>query len=448
MLRDEAEELVETYGADQSRWPAEHVGAMRDLIQTDAGFQKFLKEAAQLDNMLSQWDDDDDGVTLGDSDGDDDEDEGDEDDDDFDGVEPTQTENEAPQVHDAPTEQDNDEAGGVGAPIEIDFDDLKDTDTALEEILRGMMRGGFDEHTQTHLTRDYDVIEPYKAPNHVDGVAEMETEVKSVAGTLQKDLQRIMVARAQSFFVPGFRSGRLNSPSLHRLKAGDNRVFRRKHIAETNKVAVSLLIDLSGSMKGAKVKTALMAAWAFSEVLDRLRIPNEVIGFTDATLPASVDGAAYQAQAHDFADATGLTFGSIRWYPMWMPVFKGYDEKFTQETKRRLTHMATKQKGMVANNDAAAIEFAGERLRRRAETRKIMLVFSDGQPAGMGVDDRILNQSLVTNIAKLEKQGMEIIGIGINDASVKRFYKKSAVIYKVSDLPKMIIGELKALLTK
>ncbi len=471
MQLDEAIEVVDVFGSDQNRWPAEYKLGMESLLRSSSAFRDYVEELKSLDAFLDEWESGEDGVNVGEGDDkptesggdedpedDEDEDEGEDGfDDEFDDVDDAEEDDaegdpeEGSDEGDEPTEQPmfgtNEPGLGTGAPLHIDYEDLKDTDSALEDILRQMINGGFDNSTQTHLTRDYDTIKPYEAPKHVDGLEKMEAEVKKVSGTLQKDLQRMMIARAQSYFVPGFKSGRLNAPSLHRLSAGDDRIFRRRHVAQTNKVAVSLVCDLSGSMGGAKCKTALMSAWAFSETLDKLGISNEVCGFTTGQFPDNFDHREWEKQLSEFFAASGLSYGEVRLTPVWMPIFKGYDEKFTPETKRRLAHMATTQKGMGSNNDAAAIEFAGERLRRRSETRKIMIVFSDGQPADGGVSYSVLHNSVKVNIANLEKQGVEVIGVGIEDTAVTKFYRKNFVIKKVAELPKFVMHELKALLS-
>ena len=341
------------------------------------------------------------------------------------------------------------EKNGAAPPsspsTKIDLDLAKDADEALGEALKGMMKGGFARDIQTDWTRDFDIVEKYKVKGEVD-VPKMEDRVRQVVGGLQSELQRLVVARSQSYYTPGFRSGRLHAPGLHRLTAGDDRIFRRRHVAETKDVAVTLLVDLSGSMRGTKVQTALISAWAFSEVLDRIGVKNEVCGFTNADFPKDCNLATMQAEVEKFAQQTGLREGCIRYAPLWMPIFKDFDERFGPETKKRLADQYKNQRGMHSNNDALAVEVAGTRLSQRREPRKIMLVLSDGLPADYGLDDKVLNNSLKTQIERLENNGVEVIGIGIEDSSVKKFYKKNAVIRNASELPRFVTKELKALL--
>ncbi len=336
--------------------------------------------------------------------------------------------------------------GGKGAPLEIDMSLVKDTDEALEEVIKTMLNGAFSTVEQVCFSRDFDKVGTYEydKDDEID-VRPIEEEVRRLGGTVQGELQRLMVARSQSYYTPGFRSGRLNGASLHRLAAGDDRIFRRKHEAKTNKVAVSLVVDLSGSMSGDKVRTALIAAWTFSEVLDRIGVKNEVCGFSDYSANNS-EVMKFNDEIADFIKSARLKHGQCRIYPFWMPIFKEYDERFTPETKRRLTHMAVHQNGMVANNDALAVKYAGDRLMRRTEPRKIMIVLSDGSPAAHGIDQGIQERSLRNGIERLEKAGAEVIGIGIQDESVKRYYKNNMIINKPEDLPRVVIREMRDLL--
>jgi hypothetical protein len=345
-----------------------------------------------------------------------------------------------------PGEHGGEEASGQpgGEGLQISWEELKDTDEALAEGLKKLMKGAFNTSRQVHLSKDWDDTGPYKFEGVIDPTPISE-EAHKISAVMQKDLQRLIVARSQSYFVPGFRSGRLNGPSLHRLKTGDDRVFKRRHIAETNKVAVSLVCDLSGSMSGTPLRTAMVSAYAFAEILDRLRIPAEVCGFTSKGFPP---GFSYETIRDDLAammkDA-GIPQGNIRMTPFWGPIFKAYDEKFSPQVKQRIAHMAIKQAGMAGNNDALAIEYAASRLRVRPEPRKLMIVFSDGQPSD-GTDTAVLWNSTKQNIADLAKQGIEVLGVGVEDNSVKTFYPKHVVIQKVEELPVVTMKALKEML--
>ena len=48
-------ELIEIYGADAARWPAEHRDAARTAIAADPALQRALANAAALDTLIETW---------------------------------------------------------------------------------------------------------------------------------------------------------------------------------------------------------------------------------------------------------------------------------------------------------------------------------------------------------------------------------------------------------
>jgi cobalamin biosynthesis protein CobT len=101
---------------------------------------------------------------------------------------------------------------------------------------------------------------------------------------------------------------------------------------------------------------------------------------------------------------------------------------------------------MSNNNDAIAVEYAGERLMKCREPRKILIVLSDGAPADAGVNPSVLNRTLVRNIERLEKAGVETFGIGIQSKAVEQFYKNRDTIQNVSELPRLVTTTLRSYL--
>lgn len=77
----------------------------------------------------------------------------------------------------------------------------------------------------------------------------------------------------------------------------------------------------------------------------------------------------------------------------------------------------------------------------------MMIVFSDGAPCA-GMESGILNSHLKEVVKEIEKNGVEIIGVGIEDANALKFYPKAFVVNKLAELPAKVMGELKKFLTK
>ncbi|WP_062120185.1 cobaltochelatase CobT-related protein [Aureimonas sp. AU40] len=312
-----------------------------------------------------------------------------------------------------------------------------------EHIQEAAMRS-IDEATYSVFTTDFDIMETLEVEALAyqdEWLVSMDEQTRTMIGQMQKDVERMMASRSRSVNVPGFRSGRIHSANLHRLMAGDDRVFRKREEHRSKATAVSLVCDLSGSMGGPKYQTAMIAAYALAQTLERVNVANEVMGFTTAgyqQIPQSlIDAINYEA-------GRGIHYS--RQVPMWLPLFKTFEERLTPVVKKRFAYAANQQPGMGGNVDGESIERAAVRLLRRQEERKVLIVFSDGHPAGG--EQKACEWHLKQTVQQLEKSGVDVIGIGIMDASVRSFYTKSVVLPQINLLPKVVMNELKAILLK
>jgi cobalamin biosynthesis protein CobT len=279
-------------------------------------------------------------------------------------------------------------------------------------------------------------------------IVELEEQTRALTGVMQKDIERMMAAQARVFNVAGQRSGRLNSAGLHRLTAGDPRVFSRREEIRAKDTAVSLLSDCSGSMKGSPMATALSASYALASVLERCNIPSECMGFT--TVQSYGQGCVmsedrvrqFSADLANETQKSGMRFS--RTIPIYMPIFKDFNERLNADVKKRFAYQRKHQPFMGANVDGESLEYAAMRLARRKEKRKVIIVLSDGFPAGARNDDEHLKHM----VERLTNMGYDLVGIGIESDAVERFYDNHIVLKSVDDLPRAVMGELKKILMK
>jgi cobalamin biosynthesis protein CobT len=284
----------------------------------------------------------------------------------------------------------------------------------------------------------------------------LEQKVAKTTGPLQKDMRRLIAARSQVKRMPGMRSGRLHSPNLHRIMAGDDRVFTRREEAPSLDTAISLVIDCSGSMNGNRMVLATETAYAIGSVLARLNVAFECLGFTDNGSDPRVATKEYK-QALAEADAIAKI---IRPIPIVMPKFKTFDERWTQPTQRRFAHVFN-QLGysdncgfkMGSTPEGCGIEFAARRLVARPEQRKIMLVMTDGEPCGhvynpRGMEDYHAYQRQSEQVVKaIAAAGIDLVGIGIQHNGPEGYYPHHMTIQDVSEMPKQLLQLLKKFMT-
>ena len=317
-------------------------------------------------------------------------------------------------------------------------DKIKDFDDAISEELTKASVASLSKADYRVYSRDFDKIEEFDTSGFTQPMLDgMQDAVDHLVGPMQKDLERAVAARSASTLSAGHRSGRLHAAALSKLTMfGDERVFRRKHENHTKDVSVSLLIDCSGSMSGTKIDAAAKAAYGLASVLDRLKIKNEVLGFTTSgRLPA---------EAFVEERKTGVRYS--RHLKLYIPILKGFEEGMTPEVKRRFAYLAHSHI-LSENVDGESVQIAASRLAVRREKRKILIVLSDGQPACPG-DYHSLGPHLRSVIEDTEKMGVEVLGIGIMTTAPAAYYPKHVLLNSISELPTEVIGQIKRLLLK
>lgn len=362
---------------------------------------------------------------------------------------------------DAGGEADDDGAGEGEADAGNPGDPLPSQDKINEAIAELAKDESFDGDMARALTtaavdaakesdyivfsREKDRIEPCRADYNKDAVLRMSKTVDTMAHAMQAQLERLVAARSQSYWAGGKRSGRLNTSALHRLKVGRDDVFRNKVVSNSKETALTLLADLSGSMGRtsrtgvSRVRTAMYSAYAFSMLLERLRVKNEVLGFSTG----GHDDVRWMHTVVEEGRKVGVEFSRYEWLDI--PIFKSFDEPLGPEQTNAMAAAAEGHIGMCNNIDGESVDVALQRLAQRREARKVLIVLSDGQPNWNG-DDSAGRRHLKAVIEKGMKAGVDILGIGIQSDAVADYYPKSIVIQDVVELPERLMAKLHEIL--
>jgi len=244
---------------------------------------------------------------------------------------------------------------------------------------------------------------------------EVDSYITNNAKPMSNKLRIKLQTRSRDRYEYGKKRGKLHNGSLHRVLQQDSpmadKVFRQRIVSNTLDTAVCLLVDCSGSMSGAKFEMACAGAGALAEALKPLNIPYSVYGFTNFAVDKQED-------------------------PMvWL--FSEFGERVNQRTLiDRFKHAS----GALWNNsDGDAIAYATYRLQQRKEHRKVLLVLSDGSPAGREYAGDVVGYTRKT-IDDAEKLGIDTYGIGICDTNVVHFYKKNVVVRELNQLSPTILS--------
>ncbi|MEE2694732.1 MAG: hypothetical protein VX976_00065 [Pseudomonadota bacterium] len=214
-----------------------------------------------------------------------------------------------------------------------------------------------------------------------------------------------------------------------------------KENLEKNTV-VSLLLDNSGSMRGKPIVTSAMTAEIITKTLEKCRVNVEILGFTTKEWKGGMSKKEWQIQK--------APPNPGRLNDLLHIVYKDADISWNQA---KLNLGLVLKDGLLKENiDGEALLWASERLKKRSEKKKILIVISDGAP----VDDATLssnNSNILDNhlkdvVSEIEKKNeINLIAIGIGH-DVSKYYKKAFTIDDVEKLGEIIVDNLSEILKK
>jgi cobalamin biosynthesis protein CobT len=268
-----------------------------------------------------------------------------------------------------------------------------------------------------------------------------EEKLEATAGAtniMRRKLERALMAKQNRDWDSGREHGRLDSRRLASAYAGKANVFKMLEQRPEVDTALMMLVDLSGSMRGREAHLATLTTIAMAEAIDRTGIAYEVLGFNNRTgwlddVPRP-NPYKYDESGHILRSKSGgyLKHKYHRTDPLDMYIFKAFEERLN-EAKGAMDAMSSMAGG--DNSDGEAVLNAFDRLRNRPEKRKVMIVFSDGQPiSGGDYGWGAFNQHLRDVVRDITDAGVDLIGVGICDDNVSRFYPQYVVVNDVDDL--------------
>ena len=258
---------------------------------------------------------------------------------------------------------------------------------------------------------------------------------------LANKLQRQLLAKQNRAWDFDLEEGLLDSSKLTRviMDPYNSLSFMKEKDLDFKDTIVTLLIDNSGSMRGRPITIAALCADILSRTLERCSVKVEVLGFTTKNWKG---GKSREAWAKNEKPKHPGRLNDLRHI-----VYKSADAQWRQ-SKNNLGLML--KEGLLKENiDGEAISWAFNRIIKRKEERKILMIISDGAP----VDDSTLSvnsgdfleKHLKKTVKFIEaKSDVEILAIGIGH-DVSRYYDKAIKITDVNDLGDVMISQLSGL---
>jgi len=267
------------------------------------------------------------------------------------------------------------------------------------------------------------------------------TSFQDLITKLANKLQRQLMAKQNRSWEFDLEEGLLDSSKLPRIIIDpyNSLSFKKEKDLDFKDTIVTLLIDNSGSMRGRPITIAAICADILSRTLERCSVKVEILGFTTKNWKGGKSRQEW--------NRLGKTKNPGRLNDLRHIIYKGADSHWRQ-SKKNLGLML--KEGLLKENiDGEAITWAFNRLKKRKEERKILMVISDGAP----VDDSTLSVNsgdfLEKHLKKIvkfieNKSDIEILAIGIGH-DVSRYYQKAIKITDVQELGDVMIGQLSGL---
>lgn len=244
--------------------------------------------------------------------------------------------------------------------------------------------------------------------------------------TLLKKLEKWLQAMSGTRVVHDSEEGLLDPSRLTSLITNptESHIYLGTTPALIRDTVVTLLCDHSGSMNGERLAIACLLAEGLTRVLEKARIPNEVLGFTTTRIDS-----VYKSNHI---------------------VMKAFNERVANT--RHHFGLAHNPMHLGGTNDTDAILWALYRLSQRPEKRKILVVISDVDPNTSFIKQDFPDLDYIPLLRSVIKyvapnMGIEVIGIGTQPyTAVNEFYPNGVALQNFKDLGPVLIRKLQEVL--
>ncbi len=260
----------------------------------------------------------------------------------------------------------------------------------------------------------------------------------SLIGRLSGRLQRVLMAQQQRHWQFDLDEGYLDTSRLTRVVTQPLSAlsFKAESEQKFRDTTITLLVDNSKSMLGKPITIAAACTDILARTLERCGVSVEILGFTTTELQGS---QAMQTWIDQGAPENPGRLNGLRHI-----VYKSADVPY--RNARKGIGLMLRGDLLKQNIDGEALLWAQQRIRRRPEQRKVIMMISDGAPIDTSTMAQNAENYLVEHlhqvIAQIESQKeIELVAIGIGH-DVSAYYQKSITIYDVKKLGRAMLTQL------
>ncbi len=321
--------------------------------------------------------------------------------------------------------------------------EIEETSKDSEKRMRA--KNNFGDQKYKFYTKEFDEVifaeeleseeELFRLRQNLD---QQLLQLKSFISKLANKLQRKLLAKQNRSWDFDLEEGMLDTSKLSRIIIDplNSLSFKKEKETEFKDTLVTILIDNSGSMRGKPISVAAICADILSRTLERCSVKVEILGFTTKHWKG---GSSRELWMKNDKPRFPGRLNDLRHI-----VYKSADTPWRLAKKNM--GLMLKEGLLKENIDGEALKWAFEKMSKRKEERKILMVISDGAP----VDDSTLSTNasdfLETNLKNTvkwieDKTNVELLAIGIGH-DVTRYYNKAVKITDVQDLGDVMINQL------
>jgi len=275
------------------------------------------------------------------------------------------------------------------------------------------------------FTKQFDRMSVVTVANDHD-VQQMLVEHGDVVRRLRRGLANALRSAEKRWWRGDQLRGELSPRGLHRLCLDRPQldVFRTQAFVQGRATAVSILLDASGSMTTNKMDVARDALRVLLQALDELKVATEALTFTTGN-----DSNVMKLATERGGDPNVLRQRFSRIANLEIGVVKPFGES-TRLALRRLPSI----KGTGLTPLGEAMQIAARRIKPRPENRKILLVVTDGRAGCEGNDGSAMKHAHYV-ARQIEAAGIELIGVGILDDSLRAIVADTIVVHQLEEMP-------------
>ncbi len=324
-------------------------------------------------------------------------------------------------------------------------EDIEIEDKSKTSDLRKTFKDMAGDHKYKAYTEEFDeIIKAEELENDEElsrlrkNLDQQLLQLKNFISKLANKLQRKLLAKQNRSWNFDLEEGLLDTSKLPRIIMDpfNSLSFKKEKDIEFKDTLVTILIDNSGSMRGKPISVAAICADILARTLERCSVKVEILGFTTKHWKG---GSSREKWMKNDKPILPGRLNDLRHI-----IYKSADTQWRQG-KNNMGLML--KEGLLKENiDGEALKWAYNKMSRRKEERKILMVISDGAP----VDDSTLSTNssdyLETNLKNIvkwieNKTNIELLAIGIGH-DVTRYYKQAIKITDVQDLGDVMINQL------